>query len=361
MKRILCFIMVLTMVFALTGCGSKEADTVTATVENEAVTEAVTETLTEAVTEPITEPVEKQLSGKVVVYCPSPEGLSDNIAAAFKEKTGVEVEMFQGTTGEILARLETEKANPVADVVIMASWADGLNMIESDQVMAYTPQNGKNINWVDDANKIYGYSASAIGVIYNTTIFPVLSADWAELGTDVAYKDQIVIPDPLKSGSCKDFLSGFVNVYGDAGQTIIDSWATNGVIIPGANKAALESVTTGEKGILIAGVDYNAYSSINKGEPLAIYYPKSGTVVNPRPAMILKTSKNIENAQAYMDFLLSEEAQTLICDAYLLPGIKGVTTDKRANVADVPALSLDWNWMGEHSQEIADQLINSVD
>ena len=33
----------------------------------------------------------------------------------------------------------------------------------------------------------------------------------------------------------------------------------------GANKAALEAVTTGEKGILIAGVDYNAYSSMNKG------------------------------------------------------------------------------------------------
>ena len=49
-------------------------------------------------------------SGKVTVYMPSPAGLADKLAAAFTEKTGVQVEQFQGTTGEILARLETEEA-----------------------------------------------------------------------------------------------------------------------------------------------------------------------------------------------------------------------------------------------------------
>lgn len=59
--------------------------------------------------------------------------------------------------------------------------------------------------------------------------------------------------------------------------------ADNGMTVPGANKAALEAVTTGEVGILVAGVDYNAYSSKNKGEPLDIYYPAGGTIVNPPP------------------------------------------------------------------------------
>ena len=112
---------------------------------------------------------------------------------------------------------------------------------------------------------LFGSSASAVGVIYNTTVVPELNADWSELA-DEQYKDMIAIPDPEKSG---------------------------------ANKAALEAVTTGEKGILIAGVDYNAYSSMAKGEPLNIYYPASGTVVNPRPAMILKTAPNMDNAKAF--------------------------------------------------------------
>jgi len=381
MKRIISLVSILGLLLLFTACSTKEAEIATATesgtvTEKTATTETKTETTTETTTEPATEtatetvtetateiePVVEpvQLSGKVVVYCPSPAGMADKIAASFTEKTGVEVEMFQGTTGEILARLETEKDNPIADVVIMASWADGLKMIEEDQLMSYAPQNSENIYWADADNKIFGTSASALGVIYNTTIIPELNADWNELGSNPEYKDQIVIPDPLKSGSCKDFLSGFVNVYGDDGQAIIDSWVSNGVSIPGANKAALEAVVTGEKGILIAGVDYNGYDAIAKGEPLGIYYPKSGTVINPRPAMILKTSKNVDNAKAYMDYLLSDDAQQLVGDAYLLPGMKSFKTDKRANVEEVPSLELDWTWMGEHSQEIADKLVNNA-
>ena len=46
-------------------------------------------------------------------------------------------------------------------------------------------------------------------------------------------------------------------------------------------------------------MDDNAYSSMAKGEPLNIYYPASGTAVNPRPAMILKTAPNMDNAKAF--------------------------------------------------------------
>ena len=224
-------------------------------------------------------------SGKVTVYMPSPAGLADKLAEAFTAKTGIQVEQFQGTTGEILARLETEAANPVADVVILASWSDGLSMKADDQIISYTPANADKINdgWVDEDSMLFGYSASAVGVIYNTTIYPELNADWADLA-DAQYADDIAIPDPEKSGACKDFLAGLVTGL-DNGSDILQSWADNGLTVPGANAAALESVTTGEKGILIAGVDYNAYSSIDDGEPIDIYYPASGTVVNPRPAM----------------------------------------------------------------------------
>ena len=65
---------------------------------------------TTTTTEPTAQPTEEEtaettLSGKVVVYQPSPSGLADKLAEAFTAKTGVEVEQFQGTTGEILARL----------------------------------------------------------------------------------------------------------------------------------------------------------------------------------------------------------------------------------------------------------------
>ena len=292
---------------------------------------------------------EPQLSGKVTVYMPSPAGLADKLAAAFTEKTGVEVEQFQGTTGEILARLEAEQANPVADVVILASWSDGLSMKADGRLVSYTPANADKVNtgWIDSDSTLFGYSASAVGVIYNTTVVPELNADWSELA-DSKYKGMIAIPDPEKSGACKDFLAGLVTGT-DNGEAILWGWADNGLTVPGANKAALEAVTTGEKGILIAGVDYNAYSSMKKGEPLNIYYPASGTVVNPRPAMILKTAPN-------MDFLFSEEAQKLVADAFLLPGRSDVQCEGRTNLADIPQIPTDWDKMMTVASDTAAKL-----
>lgn len=291
------------------------------------------------------------LSGKVTVYMPSPAGLADEIVAGFEAKYGVEVEVFQGTTGEILARLEAEEANPIADVVILASWTDGLAMKEEGKIMSYTPENVDLIvdGFIDEDYMLFGYSASAVGVIYNTTVISELDANWDELASST-YANLLAIPDPEKSGSCKDFVAGFVQVYG---WDVFEEMASNGLINGGANKASLESVTTGEIGALVAGVDYNAYSSIDKGEPLAIYYPEGGTVVNPRPAMIMNTAPNVENAKAFIDYLFSDEVQAMVADAYLIPGRSDVTCDNRLNLEDIPQIDVDWNKMVETSSSDA--------
>ena len=297
--------------------------------------------------------------GKVVVYMPSPTGLADQLAEGFTAKTGIAVEQFQGTTGEILARLEAESANPLADVVILASWADGLNLQSEDKLLAYTPAQADKLYdfCVDAQGMLYGASASAVGVIYNTQLIPELHADWAELAGQ-AYQDQLAMPDPTLSGACKDFLAGYASANGlEASTALWQSLMDNGMSVPGANKAVLEAVVSGEKAIMVAGVDYNAYSSIAKGESLAIYYPASGTVINPRPAMILKTSPNTDNAKLFMDYLLSDEAQQLMADAYLLPGNSEIICEKRANVSEMPVIACDWAWMMENADSIAAQLV----
>lgn len=328
-KKILSLILIFVLSLSLAACELKEPETAAPAASGE---------------------------GKVTVYMPSPAGLADKMVELFTEKTGIQVDKFQGTTGEILARLEAEAANPVCDVAILASWSDGLAMKDADKIQSYTPQERDVINegWIDDENTLFGYSASAVGVIYNTTLFQDLTADWADFA-DPQYKDMIAIPDPEKSGACKDFLAGFVTGVDNA-EAILESWAANGLAVPGANKAALEAVTTGEKGILIAGVDYNAYSGIAKGEPLAIYYPAGGTVVNPRPAMIMKDAPNVENAQKFIDFLFSKEAQQLVAEAYLLPGRNDVESDGRTNLSDIPQLPTDWAEMVPVASETAQKL-----
>ncbi|WP_443744173.1 extracellular solute-binding protein [Sutterella sp.] len=287
----------------------------------------------------------------VTVYMPSPKGLNAKYVAAFEKETGIKVKLFEGTTGKILARLEAEKANPVADVVVLASWSDGLAVKKSGILAAY-PQ-AKNVeklraDFVDADRTLFGTSASAMGVIWNKTLIPELNADWKELA-DPKYKGQVAIPDPEKSGSCKDFLAGYL--YATKGDwSAWEGMAKQGLAVAGANKAALESVLTGAKAVLVAGVDYNAYAQIKKGEPIGIYYPASGTVVNPRPAMILKSAKNPEGARAFVDFLLSDKAQNLVAQAYLLPGRTDVKAEGRLGLDEIKTFSnLDWNAMMKSS------------
>lgn len=289
---------------------------------------------------------------KITVYMPSPAGLAEKIAEGFKTQSGKEVEVFQGTTGEILARLEAEKENPIADVVILASWSDGLAMKNDDKLASYELSNKDNAveNFIDEDNTLFGYSASAVGVIYNTELFESLEADWADLGTTEDYKDLLAIPDPEKSGAAKDFVSAYVT---EKGWDDFEALANNGTIVPGANKAAMEAVTTGEVGILVAGVDYNAYKAIDEGEPLAMYYPESGTVINPRPAMIMKDAPNPEGAQEFVEYLFSDEAQQMVADAYLIPGRADVKSEKRPNVDEIPTLNTDWAKMMEVASEAA--------
>lgn len=153
-KKILAVLLGITMTLGLAGCGASSGSTVSASPQETVSQAAGSEGTSMEASAPDassgqeTPSQEEQaaLSGKVVVYCPSPAGLADKMAEAFTAKTGVQVEMFQGTTGEILARLEAEKANPIADVVIMASWADGLGMIQDDQVLSYEPANTDKMN-----------------------------------------------------------------------------------------------------------------------------------------------------------------------------------------------------------------------
>ena len=120
MKRsIASLLLALCLCLGLTACGNQQS-------QDEAASDPA-----------VSENTDAQLSGKVTVYMPSPSGLADKLAEAFTAKTGVEVEQFQGTTGEILARLEAEQANPVADVVILASWSDDLSMKADGQLESY--------------------------------------------------------------------------------------------------------------------------------------------------------------------------------------------------------------------------------
>ncbi|MFH7128019.1 extracellular solute-binding protein [Klebsiella pneumoniae] len=56
-------------------------------------------------------------------------------------------------------------------------------------------------------------------------------------------------------------------------------------------------------------MDYVSYGNIQQGESLKVIFPASGTVIAPRPMMILKTSQHPDDAKAFIDYVLSPEGR----------------------------------------------------
>lgn len=297
---------------------------------------------------------EPKLGGKLVVYSAGPKELAESIQKGFEAKTGVKVEMFQGTTGKILARMEAEKANPVVDVVVLASLPSAQGLKKSGLTLEYKGAAGADKlipEWSDPDGHFFGYSASALGIAYNTKQVTAPPKEWSDLTKD-EWKGKVNIPDPALSGSALDFITGYLSANGDAGWSLFEQYKNNGVALAGANQEALDPVVTGAKSIVAAGVDYMTYQAKAKGEPVDMVYPASGTVISPRPAAIVKSSQNVDNAKAFIDYLLSDEAQNMVADTYLLPGRKDIKAKDRASADEIPVMKVDWAWMDANSEAV---------
>lgn len=295
---------------------------------------------------------------RIVVYSAGPGGLAKNIAQGFEEETGIEVELFQSTTGDVLGRLEAEQNNPNADVVVLASWPAGLGLYEEGLLLEYPEAaNGDRLHdgW-NHNNAVFGYSASALAVTWNTTMFSEQpGTDWDSF-TDEEFRGIVSMPDPSQSGSALDFLAGYISNNPDDGWELFEALHENEMEVVGANRPSLDSVVSGSNGMVLAGVDYMGYNDRASGEPIDVFYPESGTVVNPRPAMILRSTPRPEVAQRFIDYMLSDAGQQFVVDALILPGRSDIDVHPdRVGLNDIPQFDIDWNWMMENQSDINSQ------
>ncbi|MDO5528149.1 MAG: ABC transporter substrate-binding protein [Paracoccus sp. (in: a-proteobacteria)] len=251
-------------------------------------------------------------------YTAGPGGLADALAAAFEAETGTKVEVFQGTTGQVMARLEAEESNPQADVVVSASWGSAVDMAARGLLMDYVSANAET---VPESLKTENYAAqgiSALAMVWNTQSETPRPSEWADL-TAPEYNGQITMPDPAQSGAAFDLVVGLESSMGDDAWTLLGDLAENGMIVPGPNAAALNPVLQGAASVVFGAVDYISYAQAAEGETIEVIVPASGTVIAPRPMMILASTDQPEAAKAFVDFVLSEEGQKLVAETYLMP------------------------------------------
>ena len=254
----------------------------------------------------------------LTVYTAGPGSLAKGLASGFEKKTGVKVNIFQATTGKVMARLEAEQANPQADILISASWDTAEDLHNRGWLLPYQSTNAGK---VPDTLKSADYVAqgvSALGIVWNTKSGAPEPKEWHDL-TAPAFKDKVTTPDPALSGASLDLLIGLQNGMGDKAWTLFGDLKQNGMVVSGPNAQAVTPVMQGAKAAVFGAVDYVTYGNIEQGESLKVIFPASGTVIAPRPMMILKTTQHEADAKAFVDYVLSPEGQKMVADAWLMP------------------------------------------
>lgn len=272
----------------------------------------------------------------VTVYTAGPASLIEKLAAGFTAQSGVAVNVFQATTGKVMARIEAEAANPVVDVLISASWDTATDFTERGWLLPYTSPNAATVPDFLKSETAVTQGVSALAIAWNPTSGTPKPAEWSDLAKP-EYKDLVNLPDPAQSGATFELVAALSATQGHG---LFENLAQNGAIVAGANAEALNPVLQGAKAAVVGAVDYIALNAKAKGERIEVIFPESGTVIAPRPMMIMNWSQNQDDAKKFIDYVLSDEGQALVAKANLMPARADIAAE-RPLIADLKILPVD--------------------
>lgn len=287
----------------------------------------------------------------LTVYTAGPGSLAKSLASGFEKKTGVKVNIFQATTGKVMARLEAEQANPQADVLISASWDTAEDLHQRGWLLPYQSGNADNVPPALKSTDYVAQGISALGIVWNSKSGTPEPKEWRDLN-EAAFKDKVTTPDPALSGASLDLLIGLQNGMGDKAWALFEALKKNGMVVSGPNAQAVTPVMQGAKAAVFGAVDYVSYGNIAQGESLKVIFPASGTVIAPRPMMILKTTQHADDAKAFIDYVLSPEGQAMVADAWLMPARSDVAA-KRPLLGELKILPTTSDGSSERSAVLA--------
>lgn len=125
------------------------------------------------------------------------------------------------------------------------------------------------------------------------------------------------MPSPTYSGAAAYNL-GVITRNESLGWNWYETLNDNGAVLVQGNGAVARNVASGEQTYGMV-VDFLAIRNRNEGSPVDVIYPTEGVPVITEPVGIVKGSPNEAAAQAFVDFLLSQEGQEVAVEIGYMP------------------------------------------
>lgn len=258
----------------------------------------------------------KKEGGKVVVYGSLENDTMDLISAAFKKKTGLEVDFWRDSANKVTDRVGAEfrAGKPQADVVLTTT--STMQLAQKDGLLAkYDSPAAKAFpKNVIDPNLGPAYRSTVIGVVYHTGIIkPSEAPKSLEDLAKPQYKGKVVFPDPSQHTTTAQWLASLHKIMGaeKANKFIHDFAATKPLLVPSLTPAG-ERITTGETPIGVAFLKNVVFYGRN-GVPLD--YVRLGKFMGDGQSITLAAKGPRPSAgKAFIDFFLGEESLKIMAN-----------------------------------------------
>ena len=281
-----------------------------------------------------------QDGGQLNVICSVQAEWCNMIQTVFAKTTGVKVNMSLKGSGEALAQLIAERANPKTDVWFGGTGDPHLQAAEQGLSLEYKPAALPQLHaWAQQqaAQSQYrtvGIYSGPLGFGYNTELLAKkkmpIPKTWADLLNPV-YKGEIQVANPASSGTAYTMVATLVQLMGeDKAFDYMKALHKNISQYTRSGTAPIKAAARGETTVSISFV-HDGPGEAMQGFPIATVTPSDGTGAEIGSMSIIKGARNLENAKKFYDWALTPQAQQFGAAAkqFQLPSNKATPVDPR--------------------------------
>ena len=284
------------------------------------------------------------------------------MATEFQRETGIKVALTLKGSGESMAQLAAEKANPKLDVWFGGTGDPHLQAAEQDLTLQYrSPMLEQLQPWArrqaeQSGYKTVGLYLGALGLGYNTELLAKKKAPAPACWKDLArpeYAGDVQMANPNASGTAYTAIATLVQLFGEeeafklltAMHKNISQYSRQGV-------GPIKATARGENLVAVAFI-HDVVTEGVAGFPVKSVAPCEGTGYEIGSISIVKGARNVEAARKFVDWALTPQAQALGAQAkqFQIPSnTKSAVSPLSPKIAEIKLINYDFAKYGSSAE-----------
>jgi iron(III) transport system substrate-binding protein len=281
----------------------------------------------------------------VNAICSTDQAWCELAAKEFSQATGIKVLQTHKATGEALAQVRAESANPKTDIWWGGTGDPFLQAAEIGLLEPYRPAYLNDLHgwsvrqYAMTQNMVGGFYTSAIGFGWNTEVLKKKKLAEPKCWADVIrpeYKGEIEISHPASSGTAYTVLAGLVQLMGE--EPAFDYMKKLHKNITNYTRSGQAQAPNVAKGEVALGISFIfGFEGWRQNKyPVKAAAPCEGTSYEVGGIALVKGARNKVAALRYYDWLMSPAGQAIGARANSLqvPANKSFKPDARIPLMD---------------------------